>query len=52
MLEGSSYGRAAFDRVESIFANVRAKQDAEDRAATTVANDLKTRLAAFLSTAA
>jgi len=52
VLEGASYGRAAFERFDSIFSNVRAKQDAENRAAQTVAGDMKTRLAAFLARAA
>lgn len=49
MLEGSSFGRASFERYNSIFSNVQAREDAEDRAARTVAQDIKTRLAAFLS---
>ncbi len=50
ILEGVSYGRAGFDRFGSIYSNVRAREDAENRAAKTVATDLKGRLAAFLST--
>jgi LPS-assembly lipoprotein len=42
---GTSDGR-------SIFANIRARTDAENRAASTLANDIKTRVAAFLSGAA
>ena len=52
VLQGKSAGRAGFERFTSIFSNVRARQDAEDRAATTVAQDLKTRLAAYLSSSA
>jgi LPS-assembly lipoprotein len=52
VLEGMSYGRASFDRNTSIFSNVRAREEAEDRAAKTVAQDLKSRLAAYLSGAA
>ena len=52
MLEGKSYGRAPFQRFDSVFANVRARKEAEDRAARTVGEDLKSRLAAFLSGAA
>lgn len=48
VLQGTSYGRAGFERFQSIFSNVRASGDAEDRAARTVATDLKSRLAAFL----
>jgi LPS-assembly lipoprotein len=50
VLEGTSYGRAAFERYTAIYSNVRAKDDAENRAARTVAEDLKGRLAAFLAT--
>lgn len=49
VLEGVSHGRAAFERFDSTFSNVRAKQDAENRAARTVAVEMKTRLAAFLA---
>ncbi len=47
--QGSSYGRASFDRVSSIFANVEARQDAENRAADSVGEELRTRLLAVLS---
>ena len=50
VLQGKSYGRAGFERFESIFSNVRARKDAEDRAAQTVGTELKTRLASFLAT--
>lgn len=49
VLTGSSFGRAGFQRVASIFSNVRAREDAENRAARTVAEDLRVRLAAFMS---
>ncbi len=49
LLSGTSYGRASFERFQSVFSNVRAREDAENRAAKTVAEDLKSRLAAFLS---
>lgn len=52
LLEGTSYGRAAFERFDSIYSNVKAREDAENRAARAVAQDIKTRLAAFLSGAA
>lgn len=48
--EGKSYGRAGFERLTSTFANVRAREDAENRAAKTVADELRTRLMAYLST--
>lgn len=52
ILSGSSHGRAGFERFDSIYSNVRARRDAEDRAARTVAVDMKARLAAFLATSA
>lgn len=52
VLQGNSVGRAPFDRVDSIYANVRARLDAENRAADTVAEGIKTRIAAFLSSTA
>jgi len=51
-LQGTSSGRTAFQRFDSVFSNVRARHEAEDRAARTVADDLKSRLAAYLSGAA
>ncbi len=51
VLKGSSFGRAAFERNPSVFANVRAQDDAQDRAARTIGTELKTRLAAYLATA-
>ncbi len=51
VLEGRTFGRAAFERFESVYANVRAREDAENRAARTVADDLKLRLAAHFSRA-
>jgi len=52
VLEGTSHARAAFERFQSIYSNVRAREDAENRAARTIADDLKTRLATYLSGAA
>jgi len=51
-LTGASTGRIMFQRFDSVFANVRARNEAENRAAKTVADDLKARLAAYLSGAA
>lgn len=51
VLKGTSFGRAAFERNPSVFANVRAQDDAQDRAARTIGTELKTRLAAYLATA-
>ena len=49
VLQGKSLSRAGFERFTSIFANVRARRDAENRAATTIGRDLKTRIAAYLA---
>ncbi len=47
--QGASHARAEFERFQQIYANVRAREDAETRAARQIAEDLKTRLAVFLS---
>jgi len=49
VFQGSSQGRAEFERFQQIYSNVRARDDAENRAARVVADDIKTRLAAVLS---
>ena len=49
VLNSQSFGRAGFERYISIFSNVRAKEDAENRAARTVARDIRGQLEAFLS---
>jgi LPS-assembly lipoprotein len=49
VLQGNSFGRAGFERFTSIYSNVRAREDAENRAARTIADDIKVRLAAYLS---
>lgn len=49
LLEGISYGQAGFERFTSIFSNVRARENAENRAAKIVADDIKTRVTAFLA---
>jgi LPS-assembly lipoprotein len=49
VFQGTSHARAPFERFESIYSNVRAREDAENRAARTISDDLKTRLAAYLS---
>lgn len=50
VLQGKSYSRAAYERFSSIFSNVRAREDAENRAARSIGEELKTRLAAYLAT--
>ena len=52
VLEGKATSRAAYERFQTIFSNVRARQDAENRAARTVAESIKVRIAAYLSQAA
>jgi LPS-assembly lipoprotein len=52
LLEGKAISRAAYNRFQEIFANVRARYDAEDRAARTVSESIKTQVAAFLANAA
>ena len=49
VLTGNSHARAGFERFSSIYSNVRAREDAENRAAKTLAEELKGRLAAHLS---
>lgn len=51
VLKGTSFGRAGFERNPSIFSNVRAQDDAQNRAAHSIGTEMKTRLAAFLATA-
>lgn len=52
VFQGASNGRAAFERFDSIYSNVRAREDAENRVARTVAEDLKSRISIYLSRAA
>ena len=49
ILQGASHARAGFDRFPSNYSNVRAREDAENRAANVIAEDVKSRIAAFLS---
>ena len=52
VLTGNSHARAGFQRFTSIYSNVRAREDAENRAAKTLAEELKGRLAAHLASRA
>lgn len=52
LTSGKASSRAAFQRVKSIYANVRARRDAEDRAARMLATSIRTRVAAVLSKSA
>jgi LPS-assembly lipoprotein len=49
VFNGKATGRAAFDRNASVYANMQAQQDAENRAAQTIAETIRVRLAAYLS---
>ena len=49
LLRGNSFARAEFERFQQIYSNVRAKDDAENRAAKQIAQDIKTRIALALS---
>jgi LPS-assembly lipoprotein len=49
VFKGQSFGRASFQRFQTIYSNVRAKRDAEDRTARTIAGDIAGRVEAFLS---
>jgi LPS-assembly lipoprotein len=49
VLRGTSRGTASFDRVSQIYANTRARLDAEDRAAGLAADDIRVRLAGAAS---
>ncbi len=52
LMQGKAISRAPYNRFQEIFANVRARYDAENRAARTVSESLKTQIAAFLTNAA
>ena len=49
LLRGRTRSREAFDKFEPIFTNVRARLDAENRAARMVADSIRTQIAAFLA---
>lgn len=46
VLRGTSRGIASFDRINQVYANTRARIDAENRAAALAATDIRIRLAA------
>jgi LPS-assembly lipoprotein len=49
LLTGSTFAAASYDFSSQRFANVRAQRDAEDRAATTIAENINARLAAYFA---
>lgn len=48
LLSGSSQSRATSERFANVFSNVRAADEAQDRASKSIATDLSARLAGFL----
>jgi len=52
LYQGTAFSRAPYTRYQEIFANVRARYNAEDRAARTVSESIKTQVAAFLASSA
>lgn len=52
LYEGKAISRAAYSRFQEVFANVRARYDAENRAAHTVSESIKTQVAGFLANSA
>ena len=52
LFQGQSVARAPYNRFQEIFANVRARYDAENRAARTMSDSIRTQVAAYLSNAA
>lgn len=52
LYQGKAISRAPYNRFQEIFANVRARYDAENRAARTMSESIKTQVAAYLSNAA
>jgi LPS-assembly lipoprotein len=52
LFQGQSVARAPYNRFQEIFANVRARYDAENRAARTMSDSIRTQVAAYLGNAA
>jgi LPS-assembly lipoprotein len=50
--QGKAISRAPYNRFQEIFANVRARYDAENRAARTISESIRTQVAAHLANAA
>jgi LPS-assembly lipoprotein len=49
VLKGNAFGRASYSRTRQRYATVRARRDAEDRAAGVIAGQISGRVASFLS---
>jgi LPS-assembly lipoprotein len=52
LYQGVAISRAPYNRFQEIFANVRARYDAENRAARTMSDNIKTQVAAYLADSA
>jgi LPS-assembly lipoprotein len=52
LYQGKSVSRAPYNRFQEIFANVRARYDAENRAARSLSDTIRTQVAAYLANAA
>ncbi len=52
LYQGKAISRAPYNRFQEIFANVRARYDAENRAARGVSDSIRTQVAAHLNSAA
>ena len=48
--KGTAVSRAPYTRFQEVFANVRARRDAENRAASTVSDSIESQVAAYLAT--
>ena len=49
LYKGKTFSEVSYDRISSKFANLQARTNAEERASTEVAQDIRTRLAAYFS---
>lgn len=49
VFQGKSIGRAPFERTSSIYSNVRAREDAENRASKVVGTEIHQRVSTYLS---
>lgn len=52
LYQGEAISRAPYTRFQEVFSNVRARYDAQNRAARTVSESIKTQVAAFLASSA
>lgn len=52
VFEGKGFAQAPYQHFQSIFSNIRARRDAENRAARELAQTIRTRVATYISAAA